>query len=69
MRAIIVRKRQSSIQDLHVARLTERIDRLRENIAMYEAQQSAQSDETIAAKQALSEAKEEIEVLICLPDL
>lgn len=42
--------------------LTERVDQLRESIAMYEAQQSAQAEETIAAKQALSEAKDEIEV-------
>jgi len=31
---------------------------------MYEAQQAAQSEETLAAKQSLSEAKDEIDVSI-----
>ncbi|XP_076810379.1 coiled-coil domain-containing protein 40-like [Clavelina lepadiformis] len=50
-------------QDLHVNRMTERVEQLRESIAMYEAQQAAQAEETLAAKQALSEAKEEIEAI------
>ena len=43
-------------------RLTEKAEQLRETIAMYEAQQSAQAEETLAAKQSLSEAKDEIDV-------
>ena len=42
-------------------RLVERVDKLREEMAMYEAQLSAQTDETRAAKEALSEAFMEIE--------
>ncbi|XP_077980301.1 coiled-coil domain-containing protein 40-like [Glandiceps talaboti] len=48
-------------QDLYVDRLTEIVDRLKEQIALYEAQLHAQSDETKAAKEALSEARMEIE--------
>ena len=43
-------------------RLVERVDKLREEIAMYEAQMAAQSMETKATKDALSEAHMEIEV-------
>ncbi|XP_039265191.1 coiled-coil domain-containing protein 40-like isoform X1 [Styela clava] len=50
-------------QDLYIDRLTERVEQLREMIAMYEAQQSAQSQETKAAKEALSEARTEIEAI------
>uniref|UniRef100_H2XUM1 Coiled-coil domain-containing protein 40 n=1 Tax=Ciona intestinalis TaxID=7719 RepID=H2XUM1_CIOIN len=50
-------------QDLRVNRLTERVEHLRETIAMYEAQQSAQSEETLAAKQSLHEARDEIEAI------
>ena len=46
-------------------RLTEKAEQLREKIAMYEAQQAAQVQETLAAKQSLSEARDEIEVYIC----
>ena len=45
-------------------KLVERVDKLREEIAMYEAQLSAQGDETKSAKEALSEAYMEIEVSI-----
>ena len=47
---------------MHIDRLTEQVENLREQIAMYEAQQSAQGEETIVAKEALCEAKDEIEV-------
>ncbi|XP_030840683.1 coiled-coil domain-containing protein 40 [Strongylocentrotus purpuratus] len=48
-------------QDLYVDRLTETVDKLREQIALYEAQSSAQGEETKAAKEALSDARMEIE--------
>ena len=48
-------------QDLFVDRLVDRVDKLREEIAMYEAQLSAQGEETKAAKDALLEAHMEIE--------
>ena len=48
-------------QDLYVDRLIERLDKLREEIAMYEAQMTAQSQETKATKEALTEAHMEIE--------
>ena len=48
-------------QDLYVDRLVERLDKLREEIAMYEAQMTAQSKETKATKEALTEAHMEIE--------
>ena len=50
-------------QDLFVDRLVERVDKLREEISMYEAQMTAQSEETKAAREALTEANMEIEVL------
>lgn len=50
-------------QDLYIDRLTERVEQLREMIAMYEAQQAAQAQETKAAKEALSEARTEIEAI------
>ena len=50
-----------------VDRLTQTVDRLREEISMYEAQCLAQLEETKAAQQALSEAITEIEVgLLCV---
>ncbi|CAH1795383.1 unnamed protein product, partial [Owenia fusiformis] len=48
-------------QDLLVDRLVEGADKLKEDIAMFEAQISAQGDETKAAKEALTEANMEIE--------
>ena len=51
-------------QDLFVDRLVERVDKLREEIAMYEAQQRAQSDETRATKDALNDAQLELEVRV-----
>lgn len=50
-------------QDLFVSRLVERLDRLREDIALYDAQLEAQMAETKAAREALSEAKTEIETI------
>ena len=44
--------------------LVEKVDRLREAIAMYEAQLSAQTEETKATKETLSEAHMEINVSI-----
>ena len=49
-------------QDLLVDMLTQKVDHLREEINMYEAQCIAQSEETKAAQQNLSEALTEIEV-------
>ncbi|KAK3733202.1 hypothetical protein QZH41_019682 [Actinostola sp. cb2023] len=50
-------------QDLLVDMLTQKVDHLREEINMYEAQCIAQSEETKAAQQNLSEALTEIEAL------
>ncbi|XP_069123768.1 coiled-coil domain-containing protein 40-like [Argopecten irradians] len=50
-------------QDLFVDRLVERVDKLKEEIAMYEAQITAQTEETLAAKEALTEAHMEIEAI------
>ena len=44
-------------------RLVEQVDKLREAIALYDAQLTAQSEETRAAKEALMEARMEIEVV------
>lgn len=43
-------------------RLVEQVDKLREDIAITEAQLTAQLEETKAAREALSEASMEIEV-------
>ncbi|XP_074553848.1 coiled-coil domain-containing protein 40 [Halichoeres trimaculatus] len=50
-------------QDLYVERLTKDMERLTQQIAMYEAQTSAQAEETQAAKDGLSEAEMEMESL------
>lgn len=50
------------LQDLFVDRLVERVDKLREEIAMYEAQAMAQHEETKATRDALSDAQMEMEV-------
>ena len=52
------------LQDLLVDRLTQTVDRLREEIDMFETQCSAQLEETKAAQKSLSEATTEIEVSI-----
>ncbi|XP_072240038.1 coiled-coil domain-containing protein 40 [Leuresthes tenuis] len=49
-------------QDLYVERLTKEMERLTQQIAMYEAQASAQAEETGAAKEALSEAELKMEL-------
>nr|XP_020451651.1 coiled-coil domain-containing protein 40 isoform X1 [Monopterus albus] len=51
-------------QDLYIDRLTKNTERLTQQIAMYEAQASAQAEETQAAKEALFEAKMEMESLM-----
>ncbi|KAL5017966.1 hypothetical protein ScPMuIL_003688 [Solemya velum] len=48
-------------QDLFIDRLVEKVDKLKEEIAMYEAQYAAQLEETKFAKEALMEAYMEIE--------
>jgi len=50
-------------QDLLVDRLTQTVDTLREEIAMYESQFQAQHEESKAAQQALTEAVTEIEAI------
>ena len=45
-----------------VDRLTQKVDRLHEEIAMYEAQTLAQEEETKTAHKTLAEAVTEIEV-------
>lgn len=49
-----------------VDRLTQKVDRLHEEIAMYEAQILAQGEETRSAQRTLAEAVTEIEVRYCL---
>ncbi|KAF7668611.1 hypothetical protein LDENG_00001110 [Lucifuga dentata] len=51
-------------QDLYVERLTRDLEKLTEQIAMYEVQTSAQAMETQAAKDALSEADLELGSLV-----
>ncbi|XP_067440355.1 coiled-coil domain-containing protein 40 [Thunnus thynnus] len=51
-------------QDMYVERLTKDMERLTQQIAMYEAQTSAQAEETQAAKEAFSEAEMEMESLV-----
>ncbi len=56
----------SILQDFLVDRLTQKVDRLHEEIAMYEAQTLAQEEETRSAQKTLSEAITEIEVCDCI---
>ncbi|XP_037328820.2 coiled-coil domain-containing protein 40 isoform X2 [Pungitius pungitius] len=51
-------------QDLYVERLTKDMERLTQQIAMYEVQAVAQAEETQAAQEALSEAEMEMESLV-----
>ncbi|XP_047435311.1 coiled-coil domain-containing protein 40 isoform X2 [Mugil cephalus] len=51
-------------QDLYVERLTNEMEQLTQQKALYETQASAQEGETQAAKEALSEAEMEIESLL-----
>ncbi len=48
-------------QDLYVNRLVERLDKLREEISMYETQMAAQLQETKNTRETLTEAHMEIE--------
>ncbi|XP_035492156.1 coiled-coil domain-containing protein 40 isoform X1 [Scophthalmus maximus] len=57
-------EKQKLKQDLYVERLMKDLERLTQQIAMYEAQTSAQAEETQAAKQAHSEAEMEMESLV-----
>ncbi|BFZ02980.1 hypothetical protein BsWGS_06019 [Bradybaena similaris] len=50
-------------QDIYVDRLVEKVDKLKEEIAMYVAQIAAQSEETKSAKESLMEAYMEIETI------
>ncbi|XP_041363110.1 coiled-coil domain-containing protein 40-like [Gigantopelta aegis] len=54
---------EKQMQDLYVDRLVERVDRLKEEIAMFEAQITAQAEETKVARDALMEANMEIEAI------
>ncbi len=51
-----------SLQDLYLDHLTSRTHGLEEQLALYDAQCSAQTQETRAIKEALSEATMELEV-------
>lgn len=51
-------------QDLYVERLTKEMERLTEQVALYNAQTSAQAGETQAAKEALSQAEMEMASLL-----
>ncbi|XP_035694889.1 coiled-coil domain-containing protein 40-like [Branchiostoma floridae] len=50
-------------QDLYIDRLVDVVDDLREKIALYEAQIAAQTEETKAAREAVSEARTEIDAI------
>ena len=50
------------MQDLYLDRLTSQIASLEEQLALYDAQYSAQSQETRAVKNSLTEASLELEV-------
>ncbi|XP_029137087.2 coiled-coil domain-containing protein 40 [Labrus bergylta] len=50
-------------QDIYVERLMKDLERLTQQVAMYETQASAQAEETQAAKEALAEAEMEVESL------
>ncbi|XP_035036633.2 coiled-coil domain-containing protein 40 [Hippoglossus stenolepis] len=53
-------------QDLYVERLTKELERLTQQVAMYEAKASAQAEETQAARQVLSEVQMEMESLVMM---
>merc|ERR1712183_972717 len=50
-------------QDLYVDRLQTQVHKLREDIALYEVQQAAQAEDTLAARQALGDAEEEVSAI------
>ena len=49
-------------QDLYVDRLTEEVQRLEEQVALYKAQCTAQAQDSQVVKEALAEAAMELEV-------
>lgn len=49
-------------QDLYLDKLTSQIASLEEQLALYDAQYSAQSQETKAVKESVTEASMELEV-------
>ena len=51
-----------SYQDLYLERLTQQSHELEEQLALYDAQASAQLQETRAVKEALTDASMELEV-------
>ncbi|CAB1433869.1 unnamed protein product [Pleuronectes platessa] len=53
-------------QDLYVERLTKELERLTQQVAMYESKASAQAEETQAARQVLSEVEMEMESLVMM---
>ena len=53
-------------QDLYVDRLTEEVQRLEEQVALYKAQCTAQAQDSQAVKEALTEAAMELEVHACM---
>ncbi|XP_010887627.2 coiled-coil domain-containing protein 40 [Esox lucius] len=55
---------QKHKQDLYVERLTKHMERLKEQIALYEVQTAAQSAETRAAREALCEAEINMDSLL-----
>jgi len=58
---VLKKEENKRTQDLYVNRLVERMDRLREDIAMFDAQLEAQAAETRAARELLAEARMEID--------
>ena len=53
------------LQDIYLDRLTRQIASLEEQLSLYDAQYSAQSQETKAVKENLTEADMELEVYTC----
>ncbi|KAM6971912.1 coiled-coil domain-containing protein 40 [Aplochiton taeniatus] len=51
-------------QDMYVERLTKQLERLSEQMALYEVQTMAQAEETRAAREALTEAQMEMDWLV-----
>ncbi|KAG9350054.1 hypothetical protein JZ751_026407 [Albula glossodonta] len=55
---------QKNMQDLYVERLTQQVERLTEQVGLYNIQTAEQAAETQAAKEALTEAQMEMDSLI-----
>lgn len=60
---VLKKEENKRMQDLYVNRLVERMDRLRDDIALFDAQLEAQAAETRANRELLGEAKMEIEAI------